>query len=148
MRVIDLLNKTKKLSDRKIEYYNAENFIALVYEQSAIEAEDMVLLPFYKTDSITYELYDYEFSITVTNDPDMEKYILKRTGCSSVEEINSKIFTKLTKCHAELEFGQDEATASAIISYLNYILENHDLKADVISACGHFDSANLYFEYF
>ena len=61
--------------------------------------EDITILPYYIHNKRIMELYDYELNIRLVDSPDVDRSILKRTGKLSIDEIDTRVLSKLQNCY-------------------------------------------------
>jgi hypothetical protein len=145
-----LIHNLNKYERCRSEYYNLLEFKKMIEQVAIDEIEDFILTPFYITDKLTLEIYDYELYIRCVDKPNFEKYLLNKTGKNSILEIDSKIKEKFKMCYIELEKGKDLKVEVEIFinKYLDYLLNSEEIRIRIEQQTGEFDSKNLYFEFY
>lgn len=101
-------------------------------------------MPFYIDDKHTYELYEYQLYIHITNKPDIGQYLLKKTGKKSLTEIDKDILEKLLKCNSET-IKDKKKQIEIMEGYFNYVHSNKDIKSKIEKYFGDYSDSNLYY---
>ena len=141
--VIELANTT--VANNK--YYSLLSLLEVLSKlEEDIFLEDIIIIPYYIYNNRVMELYDYELNIRVIDKPDVEKYILQRTGKQSIKEIEPRILNKLKNCYIGLDRKNGILTTNMLIQYIHYVLDSTELQDRVEKSLGDFSESEYYFE--
>ena len=148
MNINDILVRLPILKQYGSEYYNFLSLYEILTSivENEISIDDLVIVPFYITSDITLELYDYEFNIRIVNKPNIENYLLKKTGKKRVEDIDNDIINKTKKCYIEITPDRNSDAIFYMKEYLHYCLNNNVIRNRIENKTGCYDANNLYFE--
>lgn len=141
----DLINELKYTIVSNNKYYNLLSLYEEVKknENLILAVDDKILLPFYIYNNLVYEIYDFELLIKVRGDS-INKYVLEKTGKNKIEFVSEDIFDKLKNCYLPLK--EKYINNTDIITYIEYICNNNELKERLRDIYGKFDVKNLFFE--
>ena len=146
MNIKEILNNVKEYKRGNEEYYNVVDFQNIVMNlQDCSETEELLLVPFYITEKVTYEIYEYQLYIRMVERPCFDEYMLQMTGKNNVQEIKVEIWNKRKQCDIEVLNNGDSNIISKLKSYLNYLLHNQELENELKQYLGEFDIHNLYY---
>lgn len=111
-----------------------------------VEIDDLILVPFYITDKITYEIYDYELNIRLIRNPNNEDLLKTKTGKDNLEEVEAEILEKLKKCYFDINPQNKDKYFQVIREYFDYIKKDISIKRRVELSFGEFLLENICFE--
>ena len=94
------------------------------------------------------ELYEYKLYIHLVNTPNFEKYLLRKTGRFKVRDIPKDVIILQKNCYFEILKTERKISSKKIQQYLDFLLGNNCLKAQVEQALGEFSVNNLLFEFY
>ncbi|GKI16246.1 hypothetical protein CE91St44_27310 [Oscillospiraceae bacterium] len=113
-----------------------------------IETDDCIITPYYVFDGKRMELYEYKLYIHLVNTPNFEKYLLRKTGRFKVSDIPKDVIILQKNCYFEILKTERKISSKKIQQYLDFLLGNNCLKAQVEQALGEFSVNNLLFEFY
>lgn len=127
------------------KYYNFLSLSKLLstYENKKLYIDDTIIVPYYISNGKIYEIYDYELFIVV-NGIELNEYILKKTGRSSLNNINSDLLKKFDLCYMNLNLPYVDTLK--MINYVTHILNGEDMRCRIYNIFNEYVIENLYFE--
>jgi len=142
-----LINELDYLYLAGVKYYSLNGLEKLLTKiPKKIEIMDVIITPFYISDSRVFELYDYELNIRVVDAPNFNNFILSKTGAKTISEIDSKIVCKLSNCYAELIKPEKNIQADILYNYIKFVKNSSEIKERIVNLHHEFDDNKLFFE--
>lgn len=146
----DIIRSLKVLKKFNSNFYSYEDFLILLNElkNKKIKVEDSIMLPFYICDNKQFELYDYELNIRLVDFPNVDSYILMKTGKASISAIDPLIEQKLRNCYLEASKSDKLLLVQSIIDYIDYTRNSQEIRERVREIFDEFFENKLYFEFY
>jgi len=146
MNIYKILKDVRGQKRGKTEYYNILDFQeTLENTNKYIETEEVLLVPFYLTNTGTLEIYEYQLYIRVVDSPCFTEYMLKMTGKRDKKDIEEKYWNLRKNCDIEVIKGEYNDILQQVKNYVEYLLDDDELSRSIKDYLGEFHNANLYF---
>lgn len=147
-KLSDLLIPIRTLRISNSEYYRLDDFQNALSEakEDRLEVEDTVITPFYIINSKVYEIYDYELNLRMVDQPNIETFILNKTGKKSLDEVRDDIVHKFENCYLEVIRPQKHLPAYMLLQYIDYVQTSPGLITDISQYFHEYDTRKLYFQ--
>ena len=107
--------------------------------------EEIIFTPYYIHDGELYELYEYELSIRLTNQPDFHRYLLKKTGQRTVEEIPDYIVRLQKECHIEVSKAVGRLLVGRLLQYVDFLCAEEAMISQIQQVFGAYQRNDLWF---
>lgn len=113
--------------------------------ESILIVEDCILTPYYIHDGALYELYEYEMNIRLTDQPDFRRYLLKKTGKGTVEEVPDQIVRLQRECYIEVLTADGLLSVGRLLQYIDFLFAEETVISQVQQVFGAYQSDGLWF---
>ena len=129
------------------ELYRIEGFreqLEALNEDTLI-VEDCILTPYYIHAGALYELYEYELNIRLTDQPDFRRYLLKKTGKGTVEEVPDQIVRLQRECYIEVLTADGLLSVGRLLQYIDFLFAEETVISQVQQVFGVYQPDGLRF---
>jgi len=141
-----------RLAER-VERPNGEELYRIAGFREQLEAlnegilivEDCILTPYYIHDGALYELYEYEMNIRLTDQPDFRRYLLKKTGKGTVEEVPDQIVRLQRECYIEVLTADGLLSVGRLLQYIDFLFAEETVISQVQQVFGVYQPDGLRF---
>lgn len=148
MKLLDVI----RLAER-VERPNGEDLYRIAGFREQLEAlnegilivEDCILTPYYIHDGALYELYEYEMNIRLTDQPDFRRYLLKKTGKGTVEEVPDQIVRLQRECYIEVLTADGLLSVGRLLQYIDFLFAEETVISQVQQVFGVYQPDGLRF---
>ena len=148
MKLLDVI----RLAER-VERPNGEELYRIAGFREQLEAlnegtlivEDCILTPYYIHDGAMYELYEYELNIRLTDQPDFHRYLLKKTGKGTVEEVPDQIVRLQRECYIEVLKADGLLPVGRLLQYIDFLFAEETVISQVQQVFGVYQPDGLRF---
>ena len=148
MKLLDVI----RLAER-VERPNGEELYRIAGFREQLEAlnegilivEDCILTPYYIHDGALYELYEYEMNIRLTDQPDFRRYLLKKTGKGTVEEVPDQIVRLQRECYIEVLKADGQLPVGRLLQYVDFLFAEETVISQVQQVFGVYQPDGLRF---
>ena len=148
MKLLDVI----RLAER-VERPNGEELYRIAGFREQLEAlnegilivEDCILTPYYIHDGALYELYEYELNIRLTDQPDFHRYLLKKTGKGTVEEVPDQIVRLQRECYIEVLKADGLLPVGRLLQYIDFLFAEETVISQVQQVFGVYQPDGLRF---
>ena len=113
--------------------------------ESILIVEDCILTPYYIHDGALYELYEYEMNIRLTDQPDFRRYLLKKTGKGTVEEVPDQIVRLQRECYIEVLTADGLLSVGRLLQYIDVLVAEETVISQVQQVFGVYQPDGLWF---
>ncbi len=113
--------------------------------ESILIVEDCILTPYYIHDGALYELYEYEMNIRLTDQPDFRRYLLKKTGKGTVEEVPDQIVRLQRECYIEVLTADGLLSVGRLLQYIDFLFAEETVISQVQQVFGVYQPDGLWF---
>ncbi len=144
IQVLDVFNISNE------EFYklvDLKEYLVSMKEDN-IESSECILTPYYIHENKRLELYEYELNIRKVEKADFEKYLLELTGQKNMEDVPRNVIEVQRNCHIELENDNSFLSINSLIQYVDYILNNVDVRTQVKDCFGSFNVEEIFFAFY
>ena len=132
---------------------NGEVFYSLVdfrgqleaLKEAALAVPDCILTPYYIHAGALYELYEYELNIRLTDQPDFHRYLLKKTGRKTVEDIPDHIVRLQKECCIEVSKAEGRLSVERLLQYVDFLCAEEAMISQIQRVFGAYQSDGLWF---
>lgn len=130
------------------EYHRVKDLLEHLNNLSdpLIEVEDSILTPYYVFQGRRMELYEYELRISTNAEQNFEEYVMIATGKKNINEVPFDVLQLKKKCYIESEEYTHTVNIKRLNEYLEFLLFNDNIEAQLKEYLGYFDNENLFFE--
>lgn len=148
MKLLDVI----RLAER-VERPNGEELYRIAGFREQLEAlnegtlivEDCILTPYYIHDGAMYELYEYELNIRLTDQPDFRRYLLKKTGRKTVEDVPDHIVRLQKECCIEVSKAEGRLPVERLLQFVDFLCAEEAVISQVQQVFGAYQSDGLWF---
>ena len=148
MKLLDVI----RLAER-VERPNGEELYRIAGFREQLKAlnegilivEDCILTPYYIHDGALYELYEYEMNIRLTDQPDFRRYLLKKTGKGTVEEVPDQIVRLQRECYIEVLTADGLLPVGRLLQYIDFLFAEETVISQVQQVFGVYQPDGLWF---
>ena len=148
MKLLDVI----RLAERG-ERPNGEELYRIAGFREQLEAlnegtlivEDCILTPYYIHAGALYELYEYELNIRLTDQPDFHRYLLKKTGKGTVEEVPDQIVRLQRECYIEVLTADGLLPVGRLLQYIDFLFAEETVISQVQQVFGVYQPDGLWF---
>ena len=148
MKLLDVI----RLAER-VERPNGEELYRIAGFREQLEAlnedtlivEDCILTPYYIHAGALYELYEYELNIRLTDQPDFRRYLLKKTGKGTVEEVPDQIVRLQRECYIEVLKADGQLPVGRLLQYIDFLSAEEAVISQVQQVFGAYQTDGLWF---
>lgn len=129
------------------ELYRIEGFREQLeaLNEGILIVEDCILTPYYIHDGALYELYEYEMNIRLTDQPDFRRYLLKKTGKGTVEEVPDQIVRLQRECYIEVLTADGLLSVGRLLQYIDFLFAEETVISQVQQVFGVYQPDGLRF---
>lgn len=135
---------------------NGEVFYSLVDFRRQLEAlkedslavPDCILTPYYIHAGALYELYEYELNIRLTDQPNFHRYLLKKTGQSSAEDIPDHIVRLQKECCIEVSKAEGQLSVERLLQYVDFLCAEEAMISQIQQVFGAYQRNDLWFAFY
>ena len=106
---------------------------------------DCILTPYYIHAGALYELYEYELNIRLTDQPDFRRYLLKKTGKGTVEEVPDQIVRLQRECYIEVLTADGLLPLGRLLQYIDFLSAEEAVISQVQQVFGAYQTDGLWF---
>lgn len=107
--------------------------------------EDCILTPYYIHDGALYELYEYEMNIRLTDQPDFHRYLLKKTGRKTVEDVPAHIVRLQKECCIEVSKAEGPLLVERLLQYVDFLCAEEVMISQIQQVFGTYQRNDLWF---
>ena len=151
MKLLDVI----RLAER-VERPNGEELYRIAGFREQLEAlnegtlivEDCILTPYYIHDGAMYELYEYELNIRLTDQPDFHRYLLKKTGKGTVEEVPDQIVRLQRECYIEVLKADGHLPVGRLLQYIDFLFAEEAVISQVQQVFGVYQLDGLWLAFY
>ena len=148
MKLLDVI----RLAER-VERPNGEELYRIAGFREQLEAlnegtlivEDCILTPYYIHDGAMYELYEYELNIRLTDQPDFHRYLLKKTGRKTVEDVPAHIVRLQKECCIEVSKAEGPLLVERLLQYVDFLCAEEVMISQIQQVFGTYQRNDLWF---
>lgn len=141
-----------RLAER-VERPNGEELYRIAGFREQLEAlnegilivEDCILTPYYIHDGALYELYEYEMNIRLTDQPDFHRYLLKKTGRKTVEDVPDHIVRLQKECCIEVSKAEGPLLVERLLQYVDFLCAEEVMISQIQQVFGTYQRNDLWF---
>lgn len=141
-----------RLAER-VERPNGEELYRIAGFREQLEAlnegilivEDCILTPYYIHDGALYELYEYEMNIRLTDQPDFHRYLLKKTGRKTVEDVPAHIVRLQKECCIEVSKAEGPLLVERLLQYVDFLCAEEVMISQIQQVFGTYQRNDLWF---
>ncbi len=141
-----------RLAER-VERPNGEELYRIAGFREQLEAlnegilivEDCILTPYYIHDGALYELYEYELNIRLTDQPDFHRYLLKKTGRKTVEDVPAHIVRLQKECCIEVSKAEGPLLVERLLQYVDFLCAEEVMISQIQQVFGTYQRNDLWF---
>ena len=120
----------------------------LQLKESKIIVCDSILTPYYISNGLVYELYEYELCIRLVKEIDLEKHLLQKTGKANVNEVSPNTIRLYNKCNIEIPSSVGSLLIKDLLDYIEFVYSETDLIKQINKQFETFNTENLFFLYY
>lgn len=146
--IIKSLNAIKLPNEEILYSFMEFNKAVKSIREDDMEIDDCILTPYYLFEGRRLELYEYELNIRLVDKPNLEKYLLKKTGKFKVDDIPPKVVEIQKNCYFEVSKMERKIPIKKIQQYINYLFHSGSLKCQVQQVFDRFKIEELLFEFY
>jgi hypothetical protein len=148
VNIYDLFTKMDIFKVSNGKYYKLVDFEKILnhLSESNVEVDEHIITPFYICDKGVLELYDYELNIRQVDSPNIDNFILIKTGKTSLNEVNPVIKQKIRKCYLETIKPNKYLQVSKLQEYFCYVRTSSDLRESINDYLNEYEENKLFFE--
>ena len=144
-----------RLAER-VERPNGEELYRIAGFREQLEAlnegilivEDCILTPYYIHAGALYELYEYELNIRLTDQPDFRRYLLKKTGKGTVEEVPDQIVRLQRECYIEVLKADGQLPVGRLLQYIDFLFAEEPVISQVQQVFGVYQPDGLWLAFY
>ena len=148
MKLLDVIRLAERAErPNGEELYRIEGFreqLEALNEDTLI-VEDCILTPYYIHAGALYELYEYELNIRLTDQPDFRRYLLKKTGKGTVEEVPDQIVRLQRECYIEVLTADGLLPLGRLLQYIDFLSAEEAVISQVQQVFGAYQTDGLWF---
>ena len=139
-------SKSEKRANGEV-FYNLADFQRQLeaLKADSLAVPDCILTPYYIHAGALYELYEYELNIRLTDQPDFHRYLLKKTGQSSVEDIPDHIVRLQKECCIEVSKAEGQLPVERLLQFVDFLCAEEAVISQVQQVFGAYQSDGLWF---
>ena len=104
-----------------------------------------ILTPCYIHAGALYELYEYELNIRLTDQPDFHRYLLKKTGRKTVEDVPDHIVRLQKECCIEVSKAEGQLPVERLLQFVDFLCAEEAVISQVQQVFGAYQSDGLWF---
>ena len=150
-RLLDIVQLSK--SEKRV---NGEVFYSLsdfrrqleVMKEGTLSVTNCILTPYYIHAGALYELYEYELSTRLADQPDFHRYLLKKTGLRTVEEIPDHIVCLQRECHIEVSKGDGRLPVGRLLQYVDFLCTEDAVISQIRQVFGAYQKDDMWFSFY
>lgn len=150
-RLLDIVQrlKTEKRSNGEV-FYNLADFRRQLeaLKGDSLAVPDCILTPYYIYAGGLYELYEYELNIRPTDQPDFHRYLLKKTGQRSVEEIPDQVVRLQKECYIEVAKASGRLPVGRLLRYVDFLCAEEAMISQIQQVFGSYQQNDLWFVFY
>ena len=151
MKLLDVIRLAERVErPNGEELYRIEGFreqLEALNEDTLI-VEDCILTPYYIHAGALYELYEYELNIRLTDQPDFHRYLLKKTGKGTVEEVPDQIVRLQRECYIEVLKADGQLPVGRLLQYVDFLFAEEAVISQVQQVFGVYQRNDLWFAFY
>ena len=142
-------SKTEKRANGEV-FYNLADFRRQLeaLKEDSLSVPDCILTPYYIHDGALYELYEYELNIRLTDQPDFHRYLLKKTGKGTVEEVPDQIVRLQRECYIEVLKADGLLPVGRLLQYVDFLFAEEAVISQVQQVFGVYQRNDLWFAFY
>ena len=148
MKLLDVIRLAERVErPNGEELYRIEGFREQLeaLNEGTLIVEDCILTPYYIHDGAMYELYEYELNIRLTDQPDFHRYLLKKTGKGTVEEVPDQIVRLQRECYIEVLTADGLLPLGRLLQYIDFLSAEEAVISQVQQVFGAYQTDGLWF---
>ena len=142
-------SKTEKRSNGEI-FHNLADFRRQLeaLKEDSLAVPDCILTPYYIHAGALYELYEYELNIRLTDQPDFHRYLLKKTGKGTVEEVPDQIVRLQRECYIEVLKADGQLPVGRLLQYVDFLFAEEAVISQVQQVFGVYQRNGLWLAFY
>ena len=142
-------SKTEKRSNGEI-FHNLADFRRQLeaLKEDSLAVPDCILTPYYIHAGALYELYEYELNIRSNDQPDFHRYLLKKTGQRSVEEIPDQVVRLQKECYIEAAKASGRLPVGRLLRYIDFLCAEEAMMSQIQQVFGSYQQNDLWFAFY
>ena len=151
MKLLDVIRLAERVErPNGEELYRIEGFREQLeaLNEGTLIVEDCILTPYYIHDGAMYELYEYELNIRLTDQPDFHRYLLKKTGKGTVEEVPDQIVRLQRECYIEVLKADGQLPVGRLLQYIDFLFAEEAVISQVQQVFGVYQRNDLWFAFY
>ena len=139
-------SKTEKRANGEF-FYSLADFRRQLesLKEDSLAVLDCILTPYYIHAGALYELYEYELNIRLTDQPDFHRYLLKKTGRKTVEDVPAHIVRLQKECCIEVSKAEGQLPVERLLQYVDFLCAEEAVISQVQQVFGAYQSDGLWF---
>lgn len=139
-------SKSEKRANGEV-FYNLADFQRQLeaLKADSLAVPDCILTPYYIHAGALYELYEYELNIHLTDQPDFHRYLLKKTGRKTVEDIPDHIVRLQKECCIEVSKAEGRLSVERLLQYVDFLCAEEAMISQIQRVFGAYQSDGLWF---
>lgn len=142
-------SKTEKRANGEV-FYNLADFRRQLesLKEDSLAVPDCILTPYYIHAGALYELYEYELNIRLTDQPDFHRYLLKKTGKGTVEEVPDQIVRLQRECYIEVLTADGLLPVGRLLQYVDFLFAEETVISQVQQVFGAYRRNDLWLAFY
>lgn len=139
-------SKTEKRANGEF-FYSLADFRRQLesLKEDSLAVPDCILTPYYIHAGALYELYEYELNIRLTDQPDFRRYLLKKTGRKTVEDVPDHIVRLQKECCIEVSKAEGQLPVERLLQFVDFLCAEEAVISQVQQVFGAYQSDGLWF---
>lgn len=139
-------SKTEKRANGEF-FYSLADFRRQLesLKEDSLAVPDCILTPYYIHAGALYELYEYELNIRLTDQPDFRRYLLKKTGRKTVEDVPDHIVRLQKECCIEVSKAEGRLPVERLLQFVDFLCAEEAVISQVQQVFGAYQSDGLWF---
>ena len=146
--LIAIIAKMKPMSLSNANYYKLIDLNSVLKQLGEIDiiVDEHIITPFYIYNQSVLELYDYELNIRQVNHPDVDNFLLSKTGKQSLDDVSPLVKKKIKNCYLETILPSRSLPVCKILEFIRYVRSSDEIRERIKDCLHEFCEDKLYFE--
>ena len=142
-------SKTEKRANGEF-FYSLADFRRQLesLKEDSLAVPDCILTPYYIHAGALYELYEYELNIRLTDQPDFRRYLLKKTGRKTVEDVPDHIVRLQKECCIEVSKAEGQLPVERLLQYADFLCAEETMISQIQRVFGAYQRTDLWFAFY
>ena len=142
-------SKSEKRANGEV-FYNLADFQRQLeaLKADSLAVPDCILTPYYIHAGALYELYEYELNIRLTDQPDFHRYLLKKTGKGTEEEVPDQIVRLQRECYIEVLTADGLLPVGRLLQYIDFLFAEEPVISQVQQVFGVYQPDGLWLAFY